>query len=209
MGSKDHGTYSFRYYWYYQAYHDVEIVDNYGSFPNVPLLDTKGGINYNPVLARRQLGYPMRNKLNSIHLSSFFLKEGEDHKEAREKIVKVWHHIHRKSRKDLGPRGAVSLEPYLQWVQARAIQLKMPYSWEAPMPDMFVKTTPPLLDDMEELQLALVRMQQEKEAWKNKCHTLEVSYRADLKEKDDLIKILESRAVETMERQEDLFSSKP
>ena len=55
------------------------------------------------------------------------------------------------------------------------------------MLDMFLKTTPLLLDDVEELQLALVRMQQEKEAWKNKCQTLEVSYRADLKEKDDLI----------------------
>ena len=71
------------------------------------------------------------------------------------------------------------------------------------MPDLFVKTTPPLLDDVAELQLALVRMQREKDAWKNKCRTLEVSYRADLKEKDDLIEILESRAVETMERQGD------
>ena len=77
------------------------------------------------------------------------------------------------------------------------------------MPNMFVKTNPPILDDVEELQLALVRMQQENEAWKNKCLTLEVSYRADLKEKDDLIEILESRAVETMERQGDLFSPKP
>ena len=38
--------------WYHQAYYDVEIIDSYGSFPNVPLLDTKGGINYNSVLAR-------------------------------------------------------------------------------------------------------------------------------------------------------------
>ena len=44
---------------------------------------------------------------------------------------------------------------------------------------------------------------------KNKCQTLEISYRADLKEKDDLIEILESRAVETMEKQGDLFSPKP
>ena len=99
--------------WYHRAYHDVDIVDNYGSFPNVALLGTKGGINYNPVLARRQLSYPMRDKRNSIHLSSFFLKEGEYHKEAREQIVKARRHIHRKSRKDLGPRGVVSLEPYL------------------------------------------------------------------------------------------------
>ena len=77
------------------------------------------------------------------------------------------------------------------------------------MPDLFVKTTPPLLDVLEELQLSLVRMQQERDAWKNKCQTLEISYRANLKEKDDLIEILESRAVETMERQGDLFSPKP
>ena len=101
----------------------------------------------------------MKDKPNSIHLSSFFLKDGEDHKEAKEQIVKARRHIHRKSRKYLGPRGAISLEPYLQWVQARVIQLKMSYSRETPMPDMFVKTTSPLLDDMEELQLALVRMQ--------------------------------------------------
>ena len=86
--------------------------------------------------------------------------------------------------------------------------MKMTYSREAPMPDRFVKTTPPLLDDVEEIQLSLVRMQQEKEAWKNKCQTLEVSYRVGLKEKDDLIEILESRDVEMMERQGDLYSSR-
>ena len=74
------------------------------------------------------------------------------------------------------------------------------------MPDMFVKTTPPLLDDMEELQLALVRMHREKEAWENKCLTLEISYRENLKEKDDLIEILDSRTVKMMERQGNLFS---
>ena len=109
----------------------------------------------------------------------------------------------------MGPRGVVSLEPYLQWIRSRAIQLKMPYTRETPMPDIFVKTTPPLLDDLEEMQLALVRMQQEWDAWKNKFQTLESSYRADLKEKDDLIEILESRAINTMERQGDLFSRKP
>ena len=38
--------------WYHRAYQGVEIIDSCGSFPNVPLLSTKGGINYNPVLAR-------------------------------------------------------------------------------------------------------------------------------------------------------------
>ena len=77
------------------------------------------------------------------------------------------------------------------------------------MPGIFVKTTPLLLDDLYQLQLALVRMQQERDAWKNKFQTLESSYKAGLKEKDDLIEILESREVESMERQGDLFSPKP
>ena len=101
------------------------------------------------------------------------------------------------------------MEPYLQWVQMRAIQLKMSYSRETHMPDLFVNTTPPLLDDIEELQLALVGMQQEKDALKNKFQTLEISYREDLKERDDLIEILESQAVEMMERKGGLFSPKP
>ena len=58
----------------------------------------------------------MRDNPNSIYLSGLFLKEGEDHKEVREEIAKAWCHIHKKGRKDLGPRGVVSLEPYLQWV---------------------------------------------------------------------------------------------
>ena len=79
----------------------------------------------------------------------------------------------------MGPRGAIYLEPYLQWVRSRAIQLKMPYTQETPMPNLFVKTTPPLLYDLEELKLALVRMQQERDAWKNKFQALESSYKAD------------------------------
>ena len=47
------------------------------------------------------------------------------------------------------------------------------------MPDLFVKIIPPLLDDVEELQLALVKMQQEKDACKNKYQTVEISLRVD------------------------------
>ena len=137
--------------WYHQAFHDMHIVDSSGSFPNLPLLGTKEGINYNHVLVCHQLEYPMRDKPKKIHLSGFFLKEGEVHNKSKVDIAMAWRHIHRKSRKDLGPRGIVSLEPYLWWVQAREIQLKMPYFREEPIPDIFVNTTPPLLDDVEEL----------------------------------------------------------
>lgn len=39
--------------WYSRAYGDVKIILNYGGFPNVLLIGTKGGINYNLILALR------------------------------------------------------------------------------------------------------------------------------------------------------------
>ena len=72
--------------WCHQAYYDVEIIDNCCSFPNVPLLGTKRVINYNHVLTCSQLGYQMRDKPNNIHLSGFFLKEGEDPKWLRKRL---------------------------------------------------------------------------------------------------------------------------
>ncbi|KAI5397380.1 hypothetical protein KIW84_063262 [Lathyrus oleraceus] len=40
-------------FWYKRVYDGVQIIDSCGEFSNVPLLGTCGGINYNPVLARR------------------------------------------------------------------------------------------------------------------------------------------------------------
>ena len=44
----------------------------------VPLIGTQGGINYNPVLARRQLGFPLRDKPNNTLLEGLFYQEGKD-----------------------------------------------------------------------------------------------------------------------------------
>ena len=38
-----------------------EEIFSYGEFPNVPLMGNKGGINYNPTLSRRQLGYALKD----------------------------------------------------------------------------------------------------------------------------------------------------
>ena len=46
--------------WYDFALGSLDIIDNCGEFSNVPLIGTQGGINYNPALARHQLGFPLR-----------------------------------------------------------------------------------------------------------------------------------------------------
>jgi len=42
------------------------LIYSYADFPNVPLIGTKGCINYNPVLAQRQFGYPIRGAPNLL-----------------------------------------------------------------------------------------------------------------------------------------------
>lgn len=64
--------------WYSRIYDDMKIIDSCGEFLNVPLLGTKGDINYNLILARRQLGYPMKDKPRNIILEGFFIQGGVD-----------------------------------------------------------------------------------------------------------------------------------
>lgn len=74
--------------WYYRAYDDVKVILNCVYLPNVPLISTKGGINYNPRLALRQLGYPLLCKLNPEHVEGFVLYEGVDNPELLRKIIR-------------------------------------------------------------------------------------------------------------------------
>ncbi|KAI5436088.1 hypothetical protein KIW84_022509 [Lathyrus oleraceus] len=61
--------------WYDPSLSSLEIIDCCGEFSNVSLIGTQGGINYNPALARRQLGFPLRDKPNSTLLEGLFFQE--------------------------------------------------------------------------------------------------------------------------------------
>ena len=105
---------------YDRVYDTVQIIDNCVEFPNVPLLGTSGGIRYNPILARRQLGFPLKDKPNNILLEGVFFQEGKDPQGLKGRMVRAWRKIHRKGRKELGPKNCVTLEPYTAWVRKRA-----------------------------------------------------------------------------------------
>ena len=64
--------------WYDPSLSKLEIIDYCGEFSNVPLIGTQGGINYNPALARRQLGFPLRDKPNNMLLEGIFYQLGKD-----------------------------------------------------------------------------------------------------------------------------------
>ncbi|KAI5420906.1 hypothetical protein KIW84_044662 [Lathyrus oleraceus] len=61
--------------WYNPSFSSLKIIDCCGEFSNVPLISTQGGINYNPALARRQLGFPLRDKPNNMLLEGLLYQE--------------------------------------------------------------------------------------------------------------------------------------
>ncbi|XP_050919137.1 uncharacterized protein LOC127136643 [Lathyrus oleraceus] len=117
---------------------------------------------------RRQLGYPMKDKPSNILLEGLFFKEGKYKKALKEKIVHAWCHVHKKRREVLGKPNYVSLEPYLQWVQAKAIKLKMPYPFHGPFPIAAREPTLIFMTDAEKLRIALTKVPRERDTWKNK-----------------------------------------
>ena len=68
--------------------------------------------------------------------------------------MEAWRIIRRRGKESLGKPDCVSLEPYLQWVQARAISLKMPYPRQEPMSLGANKPILFFMDDAEKLQIA-------------------------------------------------------
>ncbi|KAI5394882.1 hypothetical protein KIW84_061489 [Lathyrus oleraceus] len=176
------------------------IIDSCGEFSNVPLLGTCGGIKYNPILARRQIGFPLKDKPNNNILEGVFFQDGKDpqglkgrmvrawckiHRKGR--MVRAWRKIHRKGRKELGPKNCIALEPYTSWVKRRASEHLMPYEYPRPTP--LVVAGPSTLSDqgVEEL-----RDEGRPRAWIREREEL----LQQIKEKDALIEFLEHQVID-------------
>lgn len=123
--------------WYQPASDIGVIIDNCGEFPNVPLISTRGGITYNPTLARRQFGYPMKEKPNNFSLTGEFYLNHEDHAGMRLRFVRAWHTVRRLDRNQLGRRTGFVHGSYTQWVVDRASILGLPYPYPGTYPQPF------------------------------------------------------------------------
>ncbi|KAI5414491.1 hypothetical protein KIW84_040112 [Lathyrus oleraceus] len=172
--------------WHDTSLSSLEIIYCCCDFSNVPLIGTQGGINYNPALARRQLGFPLRDKPNNT------LLEG---------------------RSELGPCNCVALKAYTLWVKKIALEFKMPYPYERPMSMVVVEPLALLNQDVEELEDALTKRKQEKDMWEERFHALSRKHdelQLESKDKDTLIELLEDRVTKRQrERKVSSSSSMP
>ncbi|KAI5426791.1 hypothetical protein KIW84_032281 [Lathyrus oleraceus] len=173
--------------WYDRVYDTVQIIDYCGEFPNVPLLGTCGGISYNPILARRQLGFPLKDKPHNILLEGVFFQEGKDPQSLKTRFVRAWRKICKKTRNELGPKNCIALEPYTSWVRQRAAEYLMPYVHPRPTPLVVAGPSTLPNQDVEEL-----REEDLSRAWIREREEL----LHQLKEKDALIEFLEHQVID-------------
>ncbi|KAH1213590.1 hypothetical protein GmHk_14G041516 [Glycine max] len=88
-----------------------------GDYPNVPLIGTRGCINYNPALAIRQLGYPMRGAPTEESLSPFLVRDlGAQGLKVIQRIHKAWRSPLRKDKELRGIRNGV-IGGYHGWLR--------------------------------------------------------------------------------------------
>ncbi|KAL5193627.1 hypothetical protein HKD37_20G055820 [Glycine soja] len=88
-----------------------------GDYPNIPLIGTRGCINYNPALAIRQLGYPMRGAPTAESLSPFLVRNlGAQSLKAIQRIHKAWKSPLRKDKELRGIRNGV-IGGYHGWLR--------------------------------------------------------------------------------------------
>jgi hypothetical protein len=177
--------------WYHAAYDVGEILVSCGEYPNVPLISMHGGISYNPILAKRQFGYPMKNKPNSIALANEFYHNHQDCLAKREKFTQAWKSIRRIGKNQLGRKLNFAHESYTQWVIDRATNFGMPYY----ILRLLSSTTPSLslplpIGTKEEFQEQLAELSCERNTWRKRCQLAELeneTLKGELAQKDHLL----------------------
>jgi hypothetical protein len=138
-------------------------------------------------LARRQLGFPLKDKPNNILLEGVFFQEGKDPQNLKGRMVRAWRKVHRKGRKELGPKNCIALEPYTSWVRKRTLEYRMPYDY--PRPTTLVIVGPSTLPNqgVEEL-----RDENCSRAWVREREEL----LQQLRDKDAMIEFLEHQVID-------------
>jgi len=90
-----------------------------GEYPNIPLIGTRGCINYNPALAIRQLGYPMRGAPVEESLSPLLVRDfGAQSFKIIQRVHKAWESPLRKDKELRGIRNGI-IGGYHEWLKVR------------------------------------------------------------------------------------------
>lgn len=184
--------------WVHPAANTEGIIGSCGEFENVPLIGTCGGITYNPTLAMRQYGYPMKGKPDNLSLSNEFYLNSEDRANMRMKFIQAWHAVRKFDGIQLGRKQSFVHESYTQWVIDRAIAFGMPY-----LLSRFLSSTVPEIPlplpphTMKEYQGRLADEEREKFKWKGEFQKRDREY-------DTVMGLLEQESWQNRKKDEEI-----
>ena len=116
------------------------VIMSCGEFRNVPLIGTKGCINYNPVLSLRQLGFVMNGRPLDVEIAESVYFEKRSDPARLEQVGRAWKTIGVKDGAVLGKKFAVVMPDYIDWVKKRVETLLLPYDRMEPLQEQ-----PPLI----------------------------------------------------------------
>ncbi|XP_058784821.1 uncharacterized protein LOC131659681 [Vicia villosa] len=151
-----------------REFEGVQLFDHCGEFPNVPLLGTQGGITYNPVLARHQFGFALKDKPRSIYLSSESFDYGSGTTEKKNRFIKAWYEVKKVGARDLGTRIHTPSDLYFKWIYDRVVEFGIPYPSDTPVvpritpPEVHVELEPYVPAPNEDLATTVAHLRQEK-----------------------------------------------
>ncbi|KAI5421719.1 hypothetical protein KIW84_045228 [Lathyrus oleraceus] len=103
------------------------VIMSCGEFRNVPLIGTKGCINYNPVLSLRQLGFVMNGRPLDAEIAESVYFEKRIDPARLEQVGRAWKTIGVKDGVVIGKKFAVAMPDYIEWVKNRVETLLLPY----------------------------------------------------------------------------------
>ncbi|XP_050877622.1 uncharacterized protein LOC127081408 [Lathyrus oleraceus] len=117
-----------------------DFVVSCGKYPNVPLLGTKGYINYNPILLRRQLGYALTHAPKDQDLVESFYFPVQDNLELVKQVAGAWRNIQTKGATVYGKCNNISSSQYDSWLRERAQITLLPFSMGEPSDPVIVES---------------------------------------------------------------------
>ncbi|XP_058741113.1 uncharacterized protein LOC131613462 [Vicia villosa] len=119
--------------WYNSALDDREVIMSCGKFKNVPLMGLRGGINYNPVLARRTFGYAFISPPEQAEIAENIFYHVATNIGQMAEAVQAWKSICWRDKKHFGQRDCATYEDYTKWVESVVAVRGMPFPPKDPL----------------------------------------------------------------------------
>ncbi|XP_058726207.1 uncharacterized protein LOC131597532 [Vicia villosa] len=119
--------------WYNRSLDNMEVVMSFGKFNNVPLMGIRGGINYNPVFARRTYGYAFINPPEQTEIAENIFYHAATNIGQMAEAVQAWKSICWRDKKHFGQRDNATFGDYTEWVKTVANTQGMPFPPKDPL----------------------------------------------------------------------------